>query len=202
VEVAPAKWTRRVLTSIRTERKGARGTPCRRSRSRGRGSPRPGRAETPSSSNSLASARDRSPPAAECPTQCSARPRSQGALARHGCAGSPTSGSLRPGGRPRDGPRPSWSGARYVGGMSSGAQQACGARRGSSRDEQERSPAHPRQNPAGSSEKGSVVKGEIRPCYLASEHLQQVAEHHDLDLLGILGAKRQDDDIKESAHAQ
>jgi hypothetical protein len=45
------------------------------------------------------------------------------------------------------------------------------------------------------------VGGEIRPCHLASEHLQPVAEHHDLDLLGTLGAKRQDNELKESAQS-
>ena len=41
----------------------------------------------------------------------------------------------------------------------------------------------------------------MRPCHLASEHLQLVAKHHDFDLLGILGAKCQDDDLKESAQS-
>ena len=45
------------------------------------------------------------------------------------------------------------------------------------------------------------MEGEIRPSYLASEHLQLMAEHHDLDLLGIFGAKRQDDELEESAQS-
>jgi predicted AAA+ superfamily ATPase len=39
--------------------------------------------------------------------------------------------------------------------------------------------------------------GFIRPAHLAIEHMELVAKHQDLDLFGLIGAEREDDDLKE-----
>jgi hypothetical protein len=65
--------------------------------------------------------------------------------------------------------------------------------------QEERFPANLGQNPARRSENRPVVEGEVRPCDLASEHLELMAEHDDLDLLGIFGTKSEDDELKDPA---
>jgi hypothetical protein len=70
------------------------------------------------------------------------------------------------------------------------------------RTRQQRSPARLGQNPAAGSEKRPIVGGEIWPWDLASEHLELVAQDHDLYLLRALRAKAQDHELKESAQGQ
>jgi hypothetical protein len=43
------------------------------------------------------------------------------------------------------------------------------------------------------------VRGEMWPSHLALEHLELVPQHHDLDLLCVLGAKAQEDELKGPA---
>jgi hypothetical protein len=43
------------------------------------------------------------------------------------------------------------------------------------------------------------VRLEDWPPYLAAEDVELVADNHDLDLLGFLGAQGKDDELKEAA---
>jgi len=64
---------------------------------------------------------------------------------------------------------------------------------------EKRSPAHLGQNSARRSQKRPILWREIRARHLASEHLELMAEHDDLDLLCVLGAKPQDDELNQAA---
>jgi hypothetical protein len=65
--------------------------------------------------------------------------------------------------------------------------------------DEQRGPAPSRQDAAGGGKQCAVVRPEDRPPYLAAEDVELVAENHDLDLLGFLGAQGKDGGLKEAA---
>ena len=67
--------------------------------------------------------------------------------------------------------------------------------------DQEDAPAVPAEQPGQRGQHGAVGRGVPRPCHLAAQHGQLVAEHGDLDVL-LVRRRAEPEEVKEPADEQ
>jgi len=66
------------------------------------------------------------------------------------------------------------------------------------RCDDKRPPARSRQQTAGGGEKDSIGRFQFRPTGLTTKHREFVAEHHDLQLLELVGSKAQRNELENA----